>query len=84
MKRWSLNARSEEQSGCSPSGVTVQELSTRAVKGKPVTRMSGYLPLWAEEESGRRKKVCALDGRSEEHHNHPPPSIEWRRDERTA
>ena len=23
---------------------------TRAVKGKPVTRLSGYLPLWVREE----------------------------------
>jgi hypothetical protein len=46
----------------------------RAVKGKPVTRLSGYLPLWVEEESRRRKKVCSLDGRSEEHHSHPLPS----------
>ena len=49
---------------------------TRAVKGKPVTRMSGYLPLWVEEESRKRKKVCTLNGRREECHNHPLPSID--------
>ena len=49
---------------------------TRAVKGKPVTRMSGYLPLWVEEESRKRKKVCTLNGRREECHNHPLSSID--------
>jgi hypothetical protein len=28
---------------------------TRAVKGKLVTRLSGYIPIWMEEESRRRK-----------------------------
>ena len=53
---------------------------TRAVKGNPVTRFEGrrnrkcdgWVLLTAPRV--RTVKRCSLDGRSEEHHSHPPPS----------
>jgi hypothetical protein len=32
---------------------------TRAVKGKPVTRLLGFLPLWVEEESRKMNGATA-------------------------
>ncbi len=47
MKRCSLNARSEEQSGYSPlRSDSLRSLQARAVKDHLVARLSSCLPLW--------------------------------------
>jgi hypothetical protein len=69
----------------------------RAVKDSPVTRFERCFPLWVEKEVEkgmvrrlcappaprvRTVKLCFLDVRSEEHHNHPPLSTKGWKGER--
>jgi hypothetical protein len=65
---------------CSGQPVALLARATRAVKGNSVTRFEGTKDQEVRRLGAppaprvRTVKRCSLDGRSEEHHSHLPPS----------